>query len=68
MRLCMGGWVRSQGSRPEVLEGGVAHERLGERDAALGAELVVVEPVHTAKSEAKGRVRTSEGSEPWGRL
>ena len=60
----MGGWVRRQGSRPEVLEGGVALERLSERHAALGAELVAVEPAHTAK----GRVRRGECSEPWGRL
>ena len=45
----MGGWVRSQGSRLEPLEGGVALERLGERHAALGAEVVAVEAAHTAK-------------------
>ena len=44
-------------SRPELLEGGVALERLGERrHAAVGAELVVGEPTHTAE----GMV-TSEG-------
>ena len=55
----MGEWVRRQGSRLEVLEGGVALERLGERHANLGAELVVAEPAHTAK----GRVRRGECSE-----
>ena len=45
----MGEWVQWQRSRPERLEGGVALERLGERHAALGAELVAVEPAHTAK-------------------
>ena len=49
----MGGWVRSQGSRPELLEGGVALERLGERHATLGAELVEAEPAHTAKGKGK---------------
>jgi hypothetical protein len=44
-----GGWVRWQGSRPERLEGGVALERLGERHATLGPELVVAEPGHTAQ-------------------
>ena len=55
-------WIRSQGSRLELLEVGVALERLGERDAALGAELVVAEPAHTAK----GRVGRGECSELWG--
>ena len=45
----MGEWVRWQGSRLEPLEGGVDLERLSEGNAALGAELVVVEPAHTAK-------------------
>ena len=45
----MGEWVRRQGSRLEVLEGGVALERLGERHAAFAAELVAAEPAHTAK-------------------
>ena len=52
-------WVRWQGSRRELLEVGVALERLGERHAALGAELVVAEPAHTAKE----RVRRGECSE-----
>ena len=47
----MDGWVRWQGSRPELLEGGVALQSLGERHATLGAELVVVEPAHTAKEK-----------------
>ena len=55
----MGEWVRWLGSRPELFEGRVALERLGERHAALGAELVVVEPAHMAK----GRVRRGECSE-----
>ena len=54
----MGEWVRWLGSRPELFEGRVALERLGERHAALGAELVVVEPAHTAQ----GRVRRSRCS------
>ena len=49
MTLCMGGWFRWQGSILEPLEGGVALEGLGERHATLGAELVVLEPAHTAK-------------------
>ena len=49
----MGGWVRWQGSRPEVLEGGVALERLGERHAALGAELVVAEPALTRQRKGE---------------
>ena len=52
-------WDRWQGSRPELLEGGVALERLGERHATLGAELVALVPAHTAK----GRVRRGECSE-----
>ena len=46
------------GSRLEPLEGGVDLERLSERHAALAAELVAVEPAHTAK----GRVRRGECS------
>ena len=42
-------WVRRQGDRPEVLEGRVALEGLGERLATLGAELVVAKPSHTVK-------------------
>ena len=57
-------WVQWQGSRPERLQGGVALERLGERQAAFGAELVVAEPAHTAK----GREKKSECREPWDRL
>ena len=45
----IGEWVRWQGSRHKVLEGGVALEGLGERHATLVAELVAVEPAHTAK-------------------
>ena len=56
MTLCMGEWLRWQGSRPELFEGLVALEGLSERHAALGAELVEVEPAHTAK----GRVRRGE--------
>ena len=52
-------WVQWQGSRLEPLEGGVALERLGERHAALAAELVAVEPAHTAK----GSVSRGAGSE-----
>ena len=55
----MVGWVRRQGSRLGVLEGGVALQRLGERHAALGDELVAVEPAHTVT----GRVRRSKCSE-----
>ena len=54
-----GEWVRWQGSRLELLEVGVALERLSERHATLGAELVVAEPAHTAKE----RVRRGECSE-----
>ena len=50
----MGEWVRWQGSRPELCEGRVALEGLGERHATLGAEGVAVEPVHTAKEGEKG--------------
>ena len=46
-----------QGSRLEVREGGVALEGLGERHAALGAELVVAEPAHTAKEGEKEQVQ-----------
>ena len=53
------GWVRWQGSRLKLLEGLVALEGLGERHAALGAEVVAVEPAHTAK----GMVSRGEGSE-----
>ena len=49
----MGGWVRWQGSRPELREGGVALEGLGERHATLGAELVAVEPAQTAKENSE---------------
>ena len=52
----MDGWVRWRGSRLEELEGGVALERLGERHAALGAELVEFEPAHTATEGEKGQV------------
>ena len=55
----MGGWVRRQGSRLELLEVGVALERLSERHATLRAELVVAEPAHTAKE----RVTRGECSE-----
>ena len=55
----MGEWVRWLSSRPELLEGRVALEGLGERHAALGAELVAAEPAHTAN----GRVRRGECSE-----
>ena len=51
-------WVRRQGGRPEVLEGRVALEGLGERHAALGAEVVALEPAHTVK----GKVRRSKFS------
>ena len=44
----MGGWVRWQGSRLELLEGLVFLEALRERHATLGAEVVVVEAAHTA--------------------
>ena len=39
----MGEWVRWLGSRLELLQGGVALERLGERHATLGAERVEAE-------------------------
>jgi hypothetical protein len=45
----IGGWVRWQGSRLELHEGGVALEGLGERHASLGAEVVEVEAAQTAK-------------------
>ena len=55
--------VRWQGSRPELFEGGVALEGLGERHAALGAELIGVEPAHTAKEEGeKERVQRAVGA------
>ena len=43
----MGGWVRWQGSRLQLREGGVALE--DERHANLGAEVVAVEAAQTAK-------------------
>eukprot|EP00964_Phaeocystis_antarctica_P001631 scaffold860_cov57-Phaeocystis_antarctica.AAC.1 len=49
-----GAWVRWQGSRPERREGRVALERLGERHAFHGAEVVVAEAAHTAKEGEKG--------------
>ena len=51
----MGECVQGQGSRHEVLEGGVALEGLGDRHAALGAEPVAAEPTHTAKGRVRGR-------------
>ena len=59
MKLCMGGCgFRWQGSRLELLEGGIALEGLGERHAALGAEVVATEPAHTAKGKGEmGRVQ-----------
>ena len=45
----MGRWVRWQGSRPQLGEGGVALEGLGERHATLGAEVVNFEAAQTAK-------------------
>ena len=54
----MGGSVRLKGSGLERLEGGVALDGLGERHAALGAELVAAEPARTAQSNCeKGRVQ-----------
>ena len=44
----MASWVRWQGGGLELLEGGVALERLGERRAILGAELAEFEAAHTA--------------------
>ena len=49
----MGGRVQWQGSRLELLEVGVALERLGERHATLGADPVVAEAAHTAKGKVK---------------
>ena len=49
----MGGWIRWQGSRLEPLEGRVALEGLGERHAALGAELVVAEPALTRQRKGE---------------
>ena len=46
----MGGWVRWQGSRLELLEGGIALQGLGERHATLGAEVVAAEAAHTVKA------------------
>ena len=50
----MEGMLRSamagQGSRPEVRKGRVDLQRLGERHATLGAEVVVAEAAHTAKA------------------
>jgi hypothetical protein len=45
----MGGWVRWQGSRLQLLEGGVALEGLGERHAILRAEVVVFKAAQMAK-------------------
>ena len=53
-RYGMGGWVRWQGSRPEVREGRIALQGLGERHAFRGAELVLAEAAHTAKEGEKG--------------
>ena len=44
------GRVQWQDSRPELVEGGIALQGLGERHATLGAELVEAEPAHTAKA------------------
>ena len=49
----MGGWVRWQGSRLQLREGGVALEGLGERHASLGAEVVDAEAAQTAKEKVK---------------
>ena len=46
----VGRWVRWQGSRHEVREGGIALQGLGERHATLGAEVVAVEPAHTVEA------------------
>eukprot|EP00964_Phaeocystis_antarctica_P005891 scaffold3211_cov61-Phaeocystis_antarctica.AAC.1 len=54
----MGGWVRWQGSRLERREGRVALERLGDRHASRGADLVPAEAAHTAK-EGKERARAA---------
>ena len=49
-----GEWVQMQGSRLELLEGRIALERLGERHASRGAEVVVVEAAQTGKEGEKG--------------
>ena len=49
-----GEWVRWQGSRLERREGRVALERLGERHAFRGAEVVGAEAAQTAKEGEKG--------------
>ena len=54
---------RWQGSRLERREGRVALERLGERHATRGAEVVGVEAAHTAKEGEKGE--SSERCMPW---
>ena len=51
----MGGWVRWQGSRPELLEGRIFLEGLGDRHATRGAEFVALEAAQTGKEGGKGK-------------
>ena len=54
-----------QGSGLERLEGGVALDGLGERHAALRAEIVAVEAAHTGKRSVRRSV-CSESACFWG--
>ena len=66
----MGGWVRWQGSTPEHLEGRINLERLGDRHATLGAEVVPLEAAQTGKEGSQGPVHVGLSSKnanpcPW---
>ena len=64
----MGEWVQWQGSRLERREGRVFLERLGDRHAIPGAEVVGAEAAQTATEGGKGQVQRAcmlWGPEAW---